>query len=478
MLAGYAMILRPKQNIVLSAIRQAYVDGYNAPCVVAPCGFGKTVLFSAMAKSAEDRGKYVLIICHRIELVDQIVATLEQFGVYPDIIAASYTRSAIKGRRAHVTVASVQTLVRRLNRYPSPTLMVIDECHHALARTWAAIPQQYPTAKLLGVTASPIRADGRGLGTLFDTLIPGPSVKELTAEGWLAPVRIFAPPTVDTSGLHIRAGDYKQEESEALMDAPSITGSALSHYRQHANGLPALTFCTSVKHAHNVAEQFRKDNIAAFALDGGTDKQIRRMAVQDFRDGKIKVISQCEIATEGWDLPGVHCGIFLRPTQSLGLWIQMTGRCSRISPGKTHAILLDHCNNTRRMGMPDEDRDWILTVDTVKRKKKDAPLIRVCPQCFAASPARTPACIECGHVFEVKSRQEIEEKDGELVELTAEQIARKRERRQVGMTKDLRSLIELGRQRGYRNPERWAQFVYDARVAKRAKRNEFVNVGS
>jgi DNA repair protein RadD len=462
--------LRFKQNLLLQSIRQAYGSGFKAPLVVAPCGFGKTVLFSAMAESAEKRGCRVLIICHRIELVDQIVATLAEFGVIPEIIAAGYTRSAGRERASNrtVAVASVQTLVRRIDSYAPPTLIIIDECHHAVSPTWAGIIRKFPNAKIMGVSASPMRLDGRGLGTMFDKLIVGPSVKELTADGLLAPARIFAPPTVDTSGLHVRMGDFKTEEADALLDTPAITGSALSHYRQHANGLPALVFCTSVAHAHHVAEQFRKDDISAIALDGGTDKDLRRMALADFKRGAIKVITQCEIATEGWDLPGVHCGIFLRPTQSLGLWIQMTGRCSRLSPGKTHAILLDHTGNCQRLGMPDEDREWTLEGDSDKRKKKPAPGIRVCPKCFAASPARATQCVECGTAFEVKPRQQVEEKEGELVELTAEQIAKKRERREQGRAQTLDQLRQIARIKGYN--ESWAQHVWEGRQAKMRKK--------
>ena len=256
---------RDYQMSGIHAIREAYANKYRAPLYVLPCGGGKTVMFSYIAESSEKRGNRVLILCHRIELVDQIVSALAEFGVTPDIIASGYSRSAGRHRAGNrtVTVASVQTLVKRLDWYAPPTLIVIDEAHHTAAGSWAAILRAYPNAKVLGVTASPIRLDSQGLGKYFDKLIIGPSVKELTEQGYLAPARIFAPPTVDTSGLHIRMGDYKMDESEALMDVPQITGSALAHYKQHANGLPALVFCTSVAHAHHVAEQFRKDGIAA-----------------------------------------------------------------------------------------------------------------------------------------------------------------------------------------------------------------------
>ena len=462
--------LRPKQSLVFAAIQNAFRAKYRAPLLVAPCGFGKTVVFSAIAQSAESRDRTVLILCHRDELIDQIVSTLEAFDVIPRVIAASYG-DARRQRMGTITVASVQTLVRRLDKYPAPTLIIVDEAHHAAAGTWTKIMTRYASAKVLGVTASPIRADSRGLGMYFDTMILGPSVRELTEDGLLSPARVFAPPTVDTSGLHIRAGDFKAEETEALMDTPAITGDVLSHYRQHANGLPGLVFATSVAHAHHMAERFRKENIDAVALDGKTDRQLRRMAVQDFRDGKLRIITQCDLATEGWDLPGVHCGIFLRPTQSLGLWIQMMGRCSRIAPRKERAILLDHTGNSQRLGLPDEERDWELTSDIMNPKKIKKPPPRVCAKCFAASPARALVCIECKTPFKSKPRQQVEEVDGQLREvapLTPEQISRKRERMNQGRSESLSQLIEFGKRKGY--ADGWAVHIWNARQAKLNKR--------
>jgi len=453
-------------------IRAAFASGAKAPLYVLPCGGGKTTIFSAIAESSARRSKRVLILCHRVELVDQIVAALKQFDVIPDVIAAGYGRRAgghggSTTRAYHaVSVASVQTLVRRLDSYPDPTMIIVDEAHHTVAGSWSAILNRYKNAKVLGLTASPIRLDGRGLTAHFDRLIVGPSVAELTAQGFLAPARIFAPPTVDTSGLHTRAGDYKTEESSALLDAPGITGNALSHYLKHAPNLPALVFCTSVSHAHHVAEQFRDANISAVSLHGGTDCEVRRLAVNDFREGRIKVVTQCGLANEGWDLPGVHCGIFLRPTTSLGLWIQMTGRCSRPSPGKSHAILLDHVGNCQRLGMPDEPRDWQLTADVIKRKEKSAVGVRICHKCFAASSARASACIECGTPFMVKPR-EIAEREGELVELTAEQIAKKRERQEQGRSRTLAELEQFARMKGY--APGWPEHVLRAREARKQK---------
>ena len=462
--------LRPYQSVGIAQIREAFARGAKAPLYVSPTGSGKTTVFAAIAESSEKRGKRVLILCHRVELVDQIVERLRQFDVVPDIIASGYNRSAGRFRASthHVAVASVQTLVRRLDDYAVPTLIVIDEAHHVSAGSqWSQIIRKYSAAKLCGFTATPIRLDGRGLASHFDRLIVGPTVAELTAMGYLAPARIFAPPTVDTSGLHIRAGDYKHEESEALMDTPAITGDALSHYKKLAPGLQALVFCTSVAHAHHVAEQFRKADIAAIALDGGTDKELRRMAVRDFRDGKIKVMASCDLFSEGFDVEGVHAGILLRPTASEGLWRQQIGRILRPAPGKTHALILDHVNSTMKFGLPSDPREWTLTGDAERRKKKPAPGIRVCPKCFAASPTRAVNCVECGTAFEVKPRQEVEEREGELVELTADEIAAKRERREQGRASTLAQLTEIARIKGYKSG--WAERVLAGREAKRRK---------
>lgn len=471
--------LRPYQVDGENKIRQAFADGFRAPLYVLPTGGGKTILFASIAHSAQRRGKRVLILAHRVELVDQIDAALMQFDVHPDIIAAGYTRRAggrgesrgyaARARGNHaIAVASVQTLVRRLNDYPAPDLIICDEAHHcAVGNSWSQIIRHYGKSKQLGVTATPARLDGHGLASTFDTLICGPNVPELIALGFLVRPRVWIPPTVDTSGLHVRMGEYVSGEAEALMDTPAITGDALSHYRKHADGLQGLIFCTSVQHAHNVAEQFRNAGVSAVALNGGTDRAVRRMAVQDFRDGRIKLLASCDLFSEGFDIPGAHIGILLRPTASEGLFLQQVGRLLRPFSGKTNAIILDHVGNTQRFGMPDEAREWKLTTEIIHRKKKVAG-VRVCPKCFAASPPRAKTCVDCGYVFEVQPRQELEERDGELVELTAEQLAKRHERQAQGMTKELKDLIAFGKRKGY--ADGWATHVYQAREAKKLKK--------
>lgn len=456
------LVLRDYQQDGIAKIRASFAEKFRAPLYVLPTGGGKTKLFCAVAHGAAAKGNRVLIVSHRTELIDQISASLTEADTDHSFIASGYEH-----REATTHIASVGTIVKRLDKIKEPQLIIVDEAHHAVAATWRKILEYWPAARIFGVTATPIRKSGQGLGEIFDSLVLGPTTAELTTRGYLAPAQIYVPPTVDTSGLHVRMGDVIQAEAEALMNKPSITGDALAHYRKHADNLPAMAFCVSVQHAHDVAKQFREAGYPAYAIDGGTDKGIRRAAVADFRAGKILIMCSAEIFSEGFDLPGVHAGIMLRPTQSLGLHLQQVGRILRPAPGKSHAIIFDHPGNCRRFGPPDEPREWSLDGE-VKNKKKGAPSVKVCVKCYTANYPTARHCSGCGAAFPIVSR-EIDHEDGDLVQLDATKIAAMREARQQrqvqGRAKTLAELQEIGRQKGY--APGWAAHVYEARQKKR-----------
>ena len=450
---------RPYQSLVMEAIKQAYRDRFRAPLLVMPTGAGKTYVFSAITHGAVAKGNRVLILAHRVELIDQISDALSSADVLHGIIAAGYEPPP-----ADVQVASVQTLVRRLDRVQPPTLIIIDECHHvANGNTWSKVLNAWPDARRLGVTATPVRADGRGLGENFDRLVCGPTTQELIDMGFLAKPRIFAPPTIDTSGLHVRMGDYVTAEVEARADKAIVTGDALAHYRKHADGKPAIVFCASVKHAEHVAASFRDGGYSAVSLNGGSGREFRRMAIADYRRGALQVLASADIFSEGFDVPGIHAAIMLRPTSSEGLYLQQVGRALRTAPGKSEALIFDHAGNCQRFGLPTDARDWHLTYDETTIKAKPKISVRVCPKCWAASSGRSRACTNCGHEFPVESR-EVDHRDGELVELTPEQIAKRAERMQRGRAKSLQELEEFGRMKGYASG--WAAHVWQARQRK------------
>lgn len=461
--------LRPYQLDGIARIRQAFgPDRNRAPLYVLPTGGGKTVIFSHIAHGAQAKGNRVLVLTHRIELVDQISASLANTGVEHGYIAAGYPT-----RPARTYVANIQTLVRRLGDTPAPDLIVIDEAHHARAATWEKVIRHWPGAKLLGVTATPMRPSGEGLGTIFDKLIVGPSPGELIAGGWLAQPTVFGPETVDTSGLHTRAGEFVTSESEQLVNTPAITGSALDMYRGKTDGLPALAFCVSVQHAHDVAKQFRAAGYPAMALDGGTDREIRRGVVKDFRDRKITLLASCDLFSEGFDCPGVHVGLMLRPTQSEVIYRQQCGRILRPEPGKERAWLFDHVRNWERFGLPHWDRaePWTLEGED-KPKKKKATSVKTCPECWAAMRSEARKCPECGYAFAPKPR-EVEQREGELKEITLEEATRRQEKRRFGFEQSqattVEGLVKIWRAKGYKgNLEGRARHMLAARAAKKS----------
>jgi len=335
-------------------------------------------------------------------------------------------------------------------------LLVVDEAHHTTAGTWAKVIEHFHAAKLLGVTATPIRSDGRGLGQHYQAMVQGPTAQQLTTDGFLAAAKVLAPPGFDSTGLRKRMGDFDTKEAEQRVG--TIMGDCLGHYRKHLPGQTAIAFCCSVAHAEAVAALFQSAGIAAASIDGTMDTAQRRQLLSELGTGSLKVLTSCALIGEGVDVPSVGGCILLRPTASVALHLQMIGRCLRPQPGK-RAVVLDHVGNTLRLGHHLEPREWSLD-GIKKRDREQAPSVKVCPQCFATSASTVQVCRECGHVFAPQERRELQQVDGELVEMAARE--RKREQ---GKATDLEALRELAQQRGYKRG--WAERVYQARLAKR-----------
>ena len=445
------MNLRPYQQELVDQIRLQYQLGHRKVLAVLPTGAGKTVCFSHIAQSAARKGNRVLIAVHRQELLDQASRSLPMAH---GLIAANRSMDLSHA----VQVASVQTLARRLHKLPRDffQLVVIDEAHHSNAGTWAKVLEHFQQAHLLGVTATPIRLDGRGLGEHYQVMVEGPSAQWLTDNGYLANARVLAPPGFDSTGIRKRMGDFDTKEAEQRVG--TIMGDCLSHYRKHLDGQTAIAFCCSVAHAEAVARLFMGAGISAASIDGTMDATTRRQLLQDLGTGRIRILTSCALIGEGVDVPSVGGCILLRPTQSVSLHLQMIGRCLRPSPGKAAAVVLDHVGNTLRLGHHLEPREW--TLDGIAKRDRDAaPSVKVCPACFAAMASQARQCGECGHEFAPEVR-ELKQVEGELVEMQARQ--RKREQ---GGAQSLDDLRQLAQQRGYKRG--WAERVYQARLAKR-----------
>lgn len=459
--------LRPYQTEAVEGVRNAFRRGARAPLLCAPTGAGKTVMFSYVAHGASGKGQRVLILAHRKELIRQASRKLSDAGISHGIIAPGFTPSDDL-----VQVASVQTLQRRLRdpRYSPPDLIVIDEAHHAVAGQWATVVAAYPRARILGVTATPERLDGRGLGVAhggpFDTLVMGPTVRFLIDNGFLTPTRVFAPADgPDLTGIRTRGGDYEVGSLSAAMSGAQLVGDAVEHYAKHASGQPAILFSPSVAHAETMAAAFRAKGWRATAASGASASADRDAAINGLATGAVQVLCSCDLISEGLDVPAVGCVILMRPTKSLGLYLQQVGRGLRPAPGKSHLVVLDHAGCSLQHGMIEADRQWNLEG---RDRKAKAPSTRQCKACFAVFDGRS--CPECGWAPPAASAEprEIEHVPGELQEVTGVTRQPDDPRTVELRTQPLKSLTrwaagdrdrlnEIARARGYRQGWVWHQ---------------------
>ena len=461
--------LRDYQQKAVADIRESFLKNSRSPLLVLPTGGGKTVVFSYIAATTAARGKRVLILVHRIELLRQTSEALRKSGVRHGLVNPKFTPDL----SAPVQVASVQTIIKRLHLFKSFDLIVVDEAHHALATTWKRIIDHYSMARVLGVTATPCRADGTGLGIeaggVFDDIIIGPQVSDLIAKGFLVKPVIYAPAErLDLSGLRTKMGDYDNAQLENLMDKPTITGDAVSHYKKLCDGVPAVAFCVSVRHAQHVAEEFRRAGYRAYHADGSLDDDVRKRILNGLGNGTVDVVTSCDLISEGTDIPAIGAAILLRPTQSLGLYLQQVGRALRPCAGKERAVILDHVGNVLTHGLPDEIREWSLEGEQRKKKKKEDKektiQVKQCEKCYAIhEPA--PICPVCGHIYEVKENAP-QQVDGELRELSADDRLRLKKAKitEQARAQSLEELERIASQRGYKPG--WARHIWASRQNK------------
>lgn len=477
--------LRDYQEGSVERVRRSYAERRRAPLLVLPTGGGKTFVFCYITSNAAARGNRVLILVHRQELLRQTSDSLSSLGVRHGLISPGASPRFTEAAQ----VASVQTLVRRFHHLDRagwrPDLIVVDEAHHATAGSWRQVLEHWPNARVLGVTATPCRMDGNGLGIeaggVFDDIVIGPQIADLIARGFLAPPEVYAPPMrADLSGMRTIAGDFAKADLQSRMDKPTVTGDAVEHYARICPGVPAIAFCVSVAHAEHVAEQFRVAGWRAASLDGSMADTDRRERIADLAAGRLQILTSCDIISEGTDIPVVGAAILLRPTKSLGLYLQQVGRALRLYPGKEVAVILDHVGNTATHGLPDDERDWSLEGRKKRGRAKDddgPPPPVTCGGCFRQIKRPAPDCCpSCGtQLVGGKDRMKsLEQADGELRKLTAEDraaIAAKRKAEQ-GQAETLADLVEVGRRRGYPNPQGWAWRVFSKRSAKRMQAAE------
>lgn len=400
------MILRPYQRQAIDATRDALHD---RPVLVAPTGSGKTVMGATLV---DELGLRTLWLAHRRELIAQAAERLRSLGLQcGEIIAGKPMFPA-----ARVQVASVQTAVRR--ELPPADLIVVDEAHHARSETYRAILSQFPGVPVVGLTATPFRLDGKGLGDVFGKIVVAAYTDDLCRDGTLVEPVVYAPPGCDMSGAKIRAGEYTEADMFARMANAKITGDIVDTWKRRAGGRRTVCFAVNVEHSNIITDAFRAAGVAAEHLDGDTPRAQRDAILHRLRTGYTTIVSNCMVLSEGWDLPALEIAIIARPTASLCLHLQTLGRIMRSADGKLGATVLDHAGNHLRHGWVTQRIDYSLDDKIQKGGVKGASPGKVCRECYAFNDLNASECDVCGAPFaSAPGGREIEQVDGELEEL-------------------------------------------------------------
>lgn len=429
-----------------------------------PTGGGKTALTAHMIKTAHSKGQSSIFMVHRRELVQQSARAFSKIGLDYGIISAGFKFEPDK----KVQIASIQTLTRRLHLLKHrPNLLVVDECHHLAAKNWAAVYNYFNESYVIGLTATPIRLDRKGLSQFFSVMVNGPSMRWLIDNGYLSDYKLFASQDVDTSNLHTKMGDYAIAEVESLVKQSSFTGNAINEYKKHCYNKRAVVFCASIAHSKYVCDLFNQQGVRAECIDGSDNSAYREDTLKRFASGEVKILCNVDLFGEGFDLPEIEAVILLRPTQSLGLYMQQVGRALRPTPGKAYAIIIDHVGNWKRHGLPDDEREWSL--EGQPKSKDSIPSAKTCPICFAAMPSLKMVCPECGHSFHVEQKQNatLEFDTTELKEIDKTQHRKSKidVDRAKAKTKD--ELLALAISRGYAKPHGWVHHIMQSRQRKK-----------
>ncbi len=412
--------LRPYQSTAVIQTRDA-LRTYRRVLIVAPTGAGKTTIGAEIIRLTVERGRRVWFLAHRKELIEQCSTRLDQFGIRHGVVMGQHWRD-----RPHelVQVASVQTLINRDFDVP-PSLIMIDEAHRATAASYQSVIQNAGNPYQIGLTATPIRGDGKGLASMFDVMVQCPPIHELIAMGYLVPPRSFAGRRIDLHGVRIAGNDYDRDELADAMNKPHLVGDVVTEWLRLANGRPTMAFAAGVKHSRTIVDAFLNAGIKAAHLDGETPKPERESILQRLADGRLTVVSNAMVLTEGVDVPVVSAVVLARPTKSKGLYLQMAGRGLRTAPGKTDCLILDHGNCTMEHGLVTAEQNWQLLDDSTRKRGKQvsyAETFKVCPDCGEVHELQADVC-NCGYVFSVRSKQkQLKVYNGVLEEVTEKRI--------------------------------------------------------
>lgn len=362
-------LLRDYQQNAKRDILQAW-DICNNVMLQMPTGTGKTFLFTSLINDlinyykTQHQKLTILVVVHRTELLDQIGASLDKYNIPHGFIQGNRDQCLFY----RVQVASIQSVLSERNERNVTRLnfdyIIVDEAHHSLAETYVRLFETFPNAKKLGVTATPWRLNHETFLTIYDTLLTTPQISWFIEQGHLADFDyVSIKPDSETQRL-VNAteiadtGDFSNADLDNVFNNQRIRAKLFNSYRQFAEGRKGIIYCINKQHAANVAATYRAGGVNAVAIDCDTPKSERQELVEDFKAGRIQVLVNVEIFTEGFDCPDVEFIQLARPTRSLAIYLQQVGRGLRIAAGKQNTIILDNVGLYNYFGLPDANRQW------------------------------------------------------------------------------------------------------------------------
>ena len=417
------MKLRDYQQKAVDNLRLSIAQGKRAPVLVMPTGSGKTHVAAHLIRATVDRGNTALFLAPRRELVHQTSDKLQRVGVEHGVIMAGEPTSLYPD----VQVACIPSLHRRAiaaNRVPLPRahLVLVDEAHLSVANTTKAIIAHYQQqgSRVIGLTATPCRSDGAGLGQIYDDLVEGPSVAELVDQGHLVPARYFTGEAPDLDGVRVQMGDFNQKQLGERVNQVELIGDVVQNWARIAPDRQTFVFAVNVAHSMNLAAEFQRIGVAAEHLDGATPVREREQILERLRSGETQVLCNCDVMTYGVDFPPVSCIGLAKPTKSIARYFQMVGRGLRTSPGKSDCLVLDHAKAIQQIGFVDDPMPWSLdgkekVQDRLASERKTATEI-TCGDCGATfRPAKI--CPSCGAEQGRRYEKAIEAQEAELREI-------------------------------------------------------------
>jgi DNA repair protein RadD len=399
--------LRDYQARVFDSIKETASRGVKRILAVLPTGGGKSHIQAAIANSAIEKGKTVLSLMHRRGLVEQMHNVFTECGIDSGIIMAG-----VESELHHnCQIGSLLTYVRRIqlddleiNRFfINADLLLIDEAHHVLSKTYQKILKLYPDKHVIGFTATPTLSTGAGLGNYFQEMVDVVPINELISGGHLVPGVYYGPTVPDLDNLKSVMGDFKKSDIDAKCNTPKLIGDIVENWLKIASDKQTMIFAITRKHAKALNQEFQKFGIKSEYLDAYNDDSERSDTIRRFKSGDTQVICQVALYTEGTDIPEIECLIDARPTRSLGFHRQKLGRGARPNKGKESFILIDHCGNVAgrkdSLGYYEDEVAWKLEGKPLsnrhrKKREKEKHLL-ICEMCsFVFSGKRCP---QCGH---------------------------------------------------------------------------------